>query len=220
MINLQRGGFCYDMKGCLERLEDSPTLMRGMTDTAMQGSTVLSPSEDTNPAFWDYNHVFLPYCTSDLWFADRAADPEAANTVGEGHALTVKQAQHWGSQGVVPFQFRGRPVLTAVIEDLHAELSAASEVVVSGSSAGGIGAIHFTEMLQPQHPQGTVKAVLDSAWFAELAALDTIRGNSKYGTVPGTSIANIFNATAATISCIADAACSTRSLKPDRVSSS
>ena len=39
--------------------------MASVPDTLAQPSGILSDREAENPVFWDYNHVFVWYCSSD-----------------------------------------------------------------------------------------------------------------------------------------------------------
>lgn len=32
---------------------------------------ILSPNPEENPFYWNVNHVFVPYCTSDSWSGSR-----------------------------------------------------------------------------------------------------------------------------------------------------
>lgn len=32
---------------------------------------ILSPNPEENPFYWNVNHVFIPYCTSDSWSGTR-----------------------------------------------------------------------------------------------------------------------------------------------------
>ena len=71
---------------------------------------------------WDFNHVFIPYCTGDL------------------HSGTVTEP----SEETFGLYFSGHLVFSAVLDVLladeqHYGLSSATEVVLSGDSAGGIG---------------------------------------------------------------------------------
>jgi len=97
---------------------------------------VLSPLPDANPVFYDWNHVDVTYCTQDL----------------HSGQVTQPSAEQWG------LYFAGRHVFTAVIDSLvaHANLSYATEIVLSGASAGGIGVWIHLDYLSQRFPQARV----------------------------------------------------------------
>lgn len=126
VIHLQGGGFCFDFDSC-QRREQRPTQETAMSsndwppETTGSGNGLMSADPSENPDFYQANRVYIRYCSSDLFSG--ATDPYAGN----------------------PWYFRGRTILRAVLEDLSdpaltpaPNLSAATEVVFSGGSAGGI----------------------------------------------------------------------------------
>ncbi|KAF7256806.1 hypothetical protein EG68_05630 [Paragonimus skrjabini miyazakii] len=112
---------------------------------------ILSISPVLNPLYHDYNSVFIPYCSSDLWTGKRA------NRSGD-------------------FYFHGSRILQAVIDHLPWERSVSVDrVVFAGSSAGGIGVLMNVDRLSRKLVQRVgypilVSGIIDSAWFIHIPA--------------------------------------------------
>ena len=93
-----------------------------------------------NPELCDYNQVFLPYCSQDLWTGQRANATSPAGSAAPG------------------WYFAGHEILGAVLDALEAAhgLSAASEIIMSGESAGGFGVYHNVDWLAQRYPRARV----------------------------------------------------------------
>jgi len=95
--------------------------------------------EERNPGFFDWNHVFIMYCTGDLHLG-------TVETPGD---------DQWGWA-----YFSGALVVGAVLEDLSTnhDLDQAETVIWSGDSAGGIGSAalvdHVSQTLPSAHVVG------------------------------------------------------------------
>jgi hypothetical protein len=136
-IWLQGGGNCWDEASCSGRdkpltstnIPDSEALCWGpcFPDTWPMPGGVLSSSD---PSFGGSNKAYVKYCTSDMHIGDR------------------------GSEGSPNgWQFRGLRVVRAVVKDLEGKgLSAGDTVVLSGCSAGAMGATVLCDSIQSWLP--------------------------------------------------------------------
>jgi hypothetical protein len=132
----------------------------------VEGKAILSSSPDENPDFYQYNHVLVPYCSSDLWLKRTNNYQKAlySNFTFRFNPSRVDEHQ---------FTFRGAAIFRSVVSDLFQfhGLWGADEVVLAGSSAGGVGAMNhaqwFREELRGTRSDGEVYLVLDSAWFID-----------------------------------------------------
>ena len=140
IIYLQGGLFCFDSLTCSMRLKNSPDLTSSkFWPKTKEINGVLSNFPKISP-FWNYNKVFIPYCSSDMW-------------LGHGNRL---------SSGRTNFQFNGANILKAIFTELKLLHGMDSgKLVVSGTSAGAIGAVLNLNNL-PVQPQ---KLILDSGWY-------------------------------------------------------
>jgi hypothetical protein len=128
VISLQGGGDCYDGPSCSSRAAGSPKLV----STAPYASNpsqapgldgLLSSTPTTNPDFYDANEVQIIYCSSDDW-----SGAKTGTGTFNGNDDTT-------------WNFQGRAILDAAIADLKANhgLNNATEVMLTGQSAGGLG---------------------------------------------------------------------------------
>ena len=131
---------------------------------AIQGRSILSSDPEENPDFYEYHHVLIPYCSSDLWIKN-----------SKNYIMATSSSFQFQFNPTVTdqqFTFRGVAILQSVINDLfdiHG-LRNATEVVFAGGSAGGIGVMHHTKWLQQQllaeaGPHCRLYSLMDSAWF-------------------------------------------------------
>jgi hypothetical protein len=109
---------------------------------------ILSPQESENPYYFDANHVFIPYCSSDNWSGDA---PAKSNT---------------------EFSFQGARILRNVVHDLlNRGLASADVLLLSGSSAGAGGVLlnldRVAEHLQSIGCKVQVRGIADSGWFLD-----------------------------------------------------
>jgi ABC-type multidrug transport system ATPase subunit len=120
----------------------------------------MSTDEEENPTFYQFTHVIIPYCSSDLWLGQ-----------GNNSRFRKQGFQFHNDSSVNDFIFRGYTIFHSVIEDLLLDgLMIARQVVMVGSSAGGIGVLNHIGYVQSMLPTATVAAILDSSWFINFDA--------------------------------------------------
>ena len=75
IIYLEGGVGCYTTEECKKRYKEWPELMSSRRyPPAIEGQDIFDPDPLINPDYWDYNMVFIPYCTSDLWLGTGKRD--------------------------------------------------------------------------------------------------------------------------------------------------
>ena len=174
-------GSAKDANNTFSLAPDSECVMKGLLSPLMTSLWRYSPSEGdftiegrdflstdpvTNHQFSEHNHVLIPYCSSDLWLGD---DNRSLSRSGEFRFDPDKTDS-------IQFTLRGSRILRSAIKDLinmHS-LKNASEVVLVGSSAGGIGLVNHMKWIresivnasQTSSPP-TTSVILDSAWFID-----------------------------------------------------
>jgi hypothetical protein len=146
VIFMSGGGLCFSINSCNERNAQFPELMtsRGKPATFV-GNGILSDLPAQNPDFFNANHVAVPYCSSDLWSGDR----EQSGATGG-------------------FEFRGLKIVRTIISDLRNRsgnnLNSARRILLTGTSAGGIGAMVHVDWLAGQFPGAEVRGLNDAGW--------------------------------------------------------
>ena len=161
-LHFQGGGWCFGAQDCLTRSvgwggtstvwPPLLSLMWGPGGAGFSGLLSLN-STDVNP-FGDYNLAWFSYCDGSSYTSNREAP------------LLVNGTQ---------LHFRGRALLDGHLHELerqHQFLSGATEVIVSGTSAGGMAALLHTSYLRTQllQPSARVVAVPDAGWWWDHAA--------------------------------------------------
>jgi len=156
LIWLKGGGFCvpflpgHDCKGrCKDKNATFPLCTAATEphfdlDTHMH-NTIFSPDPVKNPAFFDYNFAYVPYCSSDCY--------------------TGRKNASWVTDNYI---FHGHYIVEAIIDDLikNTWITEAEEVVLMGSSAGGIGTDancdRVADTLHSINPDILIKCIADS----------------------------------------------------------
>eukprot|EP00903_Cladosiphon_okamuranus_P010126 g9589.t1 len=152
IFHLMGGGGCaYNETYCEEIREISAPLLTsdGWPDVTV-GSGLLSADSAENPLYSTFNRVFVPYCTQDMFLLDTESPS------GE-------------------LQFRGRPYLEEIFTSVLGQSPELSTAVLSGSSAGGVGAFNVVNWLLDSFEQVTeLSVVLDSAFFFDVDGTLTV----------------------------------------------
>ncbi|XP_059615288.1 palmitoleoyl-protein carboxylesterase NOTUM [Phlebotomus argentipes] len=153
IVYLEGGMHCYDQKSCRDRWLNVRHLMTSTqwSETKDVGG-ILSPHPEENPYWHDANHVLVPYCSSDSW---------------SGTKTTPDTRDGW--------RFMGSLIVRQIISDLiplGLGNTQGSELLLAGSSAGGVGVMlnldkirHF--LVQERGLKVTVRGISDSGWFLD-----------------------------------------------------
>lgn len=153
VIVLQGGDMCATESMCASRWQRVPRLMSSTSQTDTLGvGGILNPDPDVNPAFWDANHVFVPYCSSDFWIGQRTADDVSGG-----------------------WNFYGAHIVDALIQDLRdapppdfPDITSAEWVVFAGVSAGGAGVMaHLNRVTEALAP-APVRGLNDGGWALDV----------------------------------------------------
>ena len=122
-----------------------------------RGGGLEATARRQNPEWHDAHHVFVKYCDGGSF----AGDTEIAVPVD----ATVDAALAEDIERLGPLQFRGRPILNAVVRELErlglgggADPAApAHEVLLSGTSAGGLAVLINADYVRALLPAGVDK---------------------------------------------------------------
>lgn len=154
-IHIQGGGWCQSMEDCYARsLTKSGSTKTWAPWLSLQGDAFYGlmdgNSTSVNP-FGDWNFLWVPYC--------------------DGSSETSNR------EGPVPYNgtnlyFRGAAIVDAVffeMERLHGLLTSATEVIVSGTSAGGMATFLSAGYIKSllKNPSARVVAVPDAGFWLD-----------------------------------------------------
>ncbi|MBT5516633.1 hypothetical protein HOK22_01835 [Candidatus Peregrinibacteria bacterium] len=143
---LEGGGGCSSGDSCKEQWRKEP---EKMTSTVYEDTRLvrglLSSVPRINPDFYEFNHVYVPMCSSDGWAGD---------------------SKVWYDDLLI--HYRGKNIVESVIEDL--EIKKGSELLFAGSSAGGQGVSQNLDRVAAMLPNLEVKGIIDAAWKQDIPA--------------------------------------------------
>ncbi len=138
IIFFEEGETCSDFETCMERwTNDQDKMTSNNTPNSLKLNGVFSSSAEENPDYYDYNHVFLSYCTSDGWWGDEQIDFIAESTL----------------------QLRGVKVVTAIFEDLKEfhNLGNAEEIKIKAGLNNG--STKYLDQIQEWYPDASVEII-------------------------------------------------------------
>jgi len=122
---------------------------------SINGRGILSDIEEENPTFHDFNHVYVPYCSSDAWLGTRT---------NPNRYIHFNPNNKTGDY----FSYQGSAILRGVINDLHKfGIGNSTEVILVGSSASGVGVLGHAQWIQRRLNNSKVALIIDSAWFID-----------------------------------------------------
>ncbi|XP_022247058.1 palmitoleoyl-protein carboxylesterase NOTUM-like [Limulus polyphemus] len=149
LMFLEGGWYCFDQRSCLSRYLNMRSLMSSekWPETRRVGG-IMSDDPEENPYWWNANHVYIPYCSSDTW---SGASPATSNDA---------------------FAFLGAQIILEVIKDLLPRgLSDGDVLLLAGSSAGGAGVLvnldRVADTLKSLNAGVEVRGLVDSGWFLD-----------------------------------------------------
>jgi len=151
-IHHQGGGWCESLDDCLSRSTTDLGSSKAYPATADLGGGYFATDQASNPLMYNWNHVFMRYCDGASFSGNNATVQ-----VHKGAAL------HW----------RGMHIREAISADLFANrgLSEASDLVVSGCSAGGLATFLHTDQwcdaLHATNPASKCVGLPDSGFFLD-----------------------------------------------------
>ena len=155
IIHLHGGAWCYDAETCFRR---SFSILGSTNNWSAENITnffqgILSSNKDVNPWFSDWNVVVQSYCDGGL-FSGRRKKP----FVYRGRKM----------------YFRGRQILKAMVESLkRRNLLKASDIVLSGTSAGGLAILLQGDYIRHKLPKAaSVRGLVDAGYFLDSEAED------------------------------------------------
>jgi len=118
-LHQQGGGWCYDLASCVSRSKGSLGSTRFDKPTSSLNVGYFDLRPENNPLMYNWNAVELRYCDGASLSGDKATPTHVSNNT---------------------LHFRGRAILDAEIKSILNDrgMSKATDVVVSGCSAGGL----------------------------------------------------------------------------------
>eukprot|EP00732_Lithocolla_globosa_P000723 Lithocolla_globosa_v1_NODE_269_length_4740_cov_54.506510.p1 type:complete len:1221 gc:universal NODE_269_length_4740_cov_54.506510:3732-70(-) len=149
VMHLQGGGACTSVEDCIEMKVDlGDKASSANWPRAMEGYSVLSSLSRWNPQFHCCLHVFVPYCTQDLFTGNKSYTLENGS----------------------PLHFHGDSIVESTFQFFNNEYSwfpLLEMFVLSGTSAGGLGVLVHHARLNDQLGSVEMVVLLDSCWFIE-----------------------------------------------------
>ena len=187
-LHIQGGGWCTSAADCLSRSQGilgssqswGPSLAAFWAPEGAGFYGLMAPNNETNAfnPFGDFNFVWVAYC--------------------DGSSLTSDAdlpVVHNGTQ----LYMRGRAILDAILAELEATagfLTASTEVIVSGTSAGGLATYLHASYIASRLPAGAkVVACPDAGFFFDHESYNKPGIHAWLDSISGAISPSLWNAT-------------------------
>eukprot|EP01084_Bolivina_argentea_P226257 382200_1 len=162
LIYFQGGGWCSGVNvssgigfdSCSHRRTTSLGSTKGDSKTKnLEGTFGMSINETLNPTMYNWNHIYVEYCDGGSFSGNRK------------DAII-------GNEG--PLYFRGKRILDAVLDSLnkHNNLNSATDIVISGGSAGGLATFLHTNYIANKYPNKKIVSLPNVGFFIEYNGYD------------------------------------------------
>ncbi len=162
----------------MQCLQDVTRYFPNGLNSSIEGKDILDPDPAKNRLFHSYNHVVIPYCSSDVWLGEETTNTEAVeSTTSQCDCFNYTTASNQNGcfnfnpqNPNIPFTFRGKIIYQSIVQQLLADygMDNADKVILAGSSAGGLGVINHAKWTRNVlDPNTKARILLDSAWFID-----------------------------------------------------
>jgi len=157
-IHHEGGGWCYNSAACYSRSLTDLGSSKNYPNTATINYGYFSTNPTANPLMYNWNSVYLKYCDGGSF----SGNNETTDNYN-GHEL----------------HYRGFRILNAMFNDLFdiRGLNKASDVVISGCSAGGLATYLHVDWWRAKLPNSKVVGMPDSGFFLDYEAGPNYHGN-------------------------------------------
>jgi hypothetical protein len=146
VIHLNGGGECDNEEACMAQTTSKLGSSKYFNEKEnANGWYLASDDQNSNPDFYQWNHVFNPYCSQDL------------------HSGQRKEAD----DSTFGLYFSGHNILVSILDDLdrYANLTHATEIILSGVSAGGLGMWMNVDYIRQRYPLAKVTGVSIAGYY-------------------------------------------------------
>ena len=150
----------------------------------IEGRDILDRNPLLNPLFYDYNHVVIPYCSSDSWLGeDEGQDGDECDCFDFDSCFPFDP-----SNESLQFTFRGKVIAQSIISQLidSHSLTGDGHIIVAGSGVGGLGAVNHVKWIKERLGNSVnVSLIIDSSWFVNFrgSILQNFLGTQSLATV-------------------------------------
>ena len=79
----------------LQCYEDIQNYFPGGLSSLIEGRDILDVDPMRNPLFYSYNHVLVPYCSSDVWLGEQTGNTEAFKSLFQLSSQKSKPSVHF-----------------------------------------------------------------------------------------------------------------------------
>jgi hypothetical protein len=167
-VYFQGGGACWFGENCDPHL--NPSYKPGVSDDEPGRHRGIFDFEHPDNPFIDYSMVMVPYCTADVHLGSNVVEyqaPEAEDH--EAHSLTIHH------KGLVNAQ--------AALDWTYTHFPGATEIFVSGSSAGAIPSPYYAWLIADAFPDARIAHLGDGAGGYRRGGETTFSRMSQWGTL-------------------------------------
>ena len=197
VIYTQGGGSCSSAEDCLIRWCDAPGAASfesagKMSSLGTEDAIVMNTgifNRDSANSFSDYNHVYLFYCSSDSWIGSETQQGLVANFSSSSVTYDIE----FNGEAIINSAFatlRNGPTAPdasaaeAYYDTPLPDLDEASEILLTGESAGGVGLRHHLDRLANElkqaNPKVSVYGVIDASFSPVLYGANIDWSNAPY----------------------------------------
>ena len=164
---LEGGGACAHEADCKLRAKSRLGSSTKWPNQMPPPEDLMKANLTVNPDFANFTHVFVPYCSGDLWIgqASKAMNPFTDKTDSNGP----------GWQGF----FQGHMIIEQVLDTVVGK-NKVNELVLTGCSAGGMGTFYNCDFVAAKFPNAKIRCRPEAGYFGlPIATYDSFTTGTK-----------------------------------------
>ena len=156
IIYLAGGRWCWDENSCKHTYErnygtnNNSFISSNNWPTQTNFIGIMSPDLNIND-FYNWNRIYIKYCSSDVYSGTSQNYENNMNYYFHGSNIVSEMLKDFTN--------------TSIVNDT---LDCASDIIVSGSSAGGLGVMIHLNKIKDMFPNAIVKGLCDAGWLISI----------------------------------------------------
>jgi hypothetical protein len=146
---LQGGGVCSSAEHCEQRSKSLIGSSKNWAKDYTPKEEILQQDTNVNPDFANFNHIYVPYCSGDVW---------TGKHISATNPFNVSNSDWTG-------YFQGHLIIDKILEMISQQQQVVTDFILTGCSAGGLGTFINCDHVSDYFPAAKTACHPESGYF-------------------------------------------------------